>query len=217
MKIIGLQISEIQTIETQGSGEWWDKTWTTGFFKLPAEGPQWLGYEGLESDEQSDRKNHGGADKAICVYSTKHDAHWSSIIEDYGPGAFGENLRVEGLDEENVRVGDIYQVGEAIVQVSQPRQPCWKLARRWKIKDLTKQVEQTGFTGFYFRVLQHGLIEVGQEIKLIEQGEAKWTLAKCNELMHHNRKNLAEIEELANYQLLSANWKDSFLKRLRAV
>ena len=173
-----------------------------------------MAYEVLKGDEQSDRAEHGGSDKALCVYSQDHYGYWQSIIGDIAGGSFGENLTVEGLREEDVRIGDIYEIGEALVQVSQPRQPCWKLARRWRIKDLTKQVEQTGFTGFYFRVLRHGFIEAGQEFSLIERGEEKWTVAKCNDLMHHDRKNLIEIQELCDYQPLSANWKDNLFLRL---
>ena len=214
MKLKSLQLSQVKTIETRGSGEWWDKTWTTGFYKTPVAGAVWLRYEGLKGDEQSNRAEHGGSDKAVCVYTNHHYPHWESIITDMSAGAFGENLTVEGMLEEGVRIGDVYEIGECLVQISQPRQPCWKLARRWRIKDLTKQVEQTGFTGFYFRVLRHGFIEAGQKFKLIEKGEEKWTVAKCNKLMHHDRKNLTEIQELCDYQPLSANWKDNLYTRL---
>ena len=115
--------------------------------------------------------------------------------------------------EEDINVGDVYEVGDALVEVSQPRQPCWKLARRWRIKDLTAQVEKTGYTGFYFRVLRNGYIQAGDEFRLIEKGE--FSLAYCNQIFHHERKNIEAAEELASYRQLSASWKDSLMKRVR--
>ena len=214
MRIDSLQISEIQKIISTGSGEWWDKDWTTGFFKKPVEGKVWLGYEGLDGDAQSDRKNHGGSDKAICAYCSDHFSYWSKQLINVSGGAFGENLTLSGITERDVRVGDIYELGECLVEVSQPRQPCWKLARRWRIKDLSAQVEKTGFTGFYFRVIRNGFIERGNEFKLIDQG--KFSISYCNEIFHHDRKNLEAAKELASYRQLSASWKDSLSNRFRS-
>ena len=145
-------------VTPQGSGEWWDKEWRTGFHKEAREGPCWLGYQGFRGDEVADTRYHGGVDKAVCVYPAEHYPFWNGVpgMAAAGPGGFGENLTTEGLLEEEVCIGDIHALGEALVQVSQPRQPCWKLARRWRVKDLALQVERTGRTGFYFRVLRHG-------------------------------------------------------------
>ena len=213
MEIESLQVSKVNEIKATGSGEWWDKDWTTGFFKEVVTESQWLGYEGLCGDEQSDRKNHGGSDKALCVYSLEHYQYWRTFLGELPMGAFGENLTVSHLLETEVCIGDIYKLGGALVQVSQPRQPCWKLARRWRIKDLTKQVEETGFTGFYFRVLEHGLIESGDSFSLLEKGT--WTIEQCNQLMHHDGKNLSEIKKLVSVKELSANWKDTLYKRIQ--
>ncbi len=213
MRIESLQISEVLEIKSTGSGEWWDKDWSSGFFKKMVKGKQWLGYEGLRGDQQSDRKNHGGADKAICAYSLEHYDYWRELLGALPMGAFGENLTISGLLETEVCIGDIYHLGEALVQVSQPRQPCWKLARRWKVKSLTKQVEETGYTGFYFRVLEHGWIQQDDAFTLEEKGE--WRVQKCNELMHHNRQNFDEIEQLVRVKELSANWKDTLFRRIK--
>ncbi len=213
IKIKSLQVSEIKTISDTGSGEWWDKEWTTGFFKVPVEGAIHLGYEGFAKDDQADRRHHGGSDKAICVYSDDHRGFWREQLGDFEDGAFGENFTITNACEESVHVGDIYKIGEEVlVQVSQPRQPCWKLARRWKIKDLTKQVELSGKTGFYFRVLNPGFVEAGQELQLIERGE--YSLAHCNEIRYRDKNNREALLKLAYYPALSASWKDSFLNSL---
>ena len=214
MKIESLQLSEIRDIKSTGSGEWWDKDWTTGFFKQGVEGKVWLGYEGLEGDAQSDRKNHGGSDKAVCVYCGDHFSYWADQLNGVSGGAFGENLTVSRATEKDVNVGDVYEVGEALVEVSQPRQPCWKLARRWRIKDLTAQIEKNGYSGFYFRVLRNAYIQAGDEFRLIEKGE--FSIAYCNQIFHHERKNFKAAKELASYRQLSASWKDSLMKRVRA-
>jgi len=213
MKIDSLQLSDLRDIQNTGSGEWWDKDWTTGFYKKTVEGKVWLKYEGLEGDAQSDRKNHGGSDKALCVYSGDHFDYWASQLKDVTGGAFGENLTVSGATEKDICVGDIYEVGEVLLEVSQPRQPCWKLARRWRIKDLTAQVERTGYTGFYFRVLRNGYIQAGDEFKLIEKG--CHSIDYCNHIFHHDKQNLEAAKLLASYPQLSASWKDSLMSRVR--
>ena len=214
MFIKSLQVSQIQTIADTGSGEWWDKEWTTGFFKVPVTGAVHLGYEGFLNDDQADRRNHGGSDKAVCAYSDDYRDFWKPQLGDFECGAFGENLTLSGCTEADVNVGDTYKIGEEVlVQVSQPRQPCWKLARRWKIKNLTKQVEVSGKTGFYFRVLKSGKIQSGQELDLVEQGA--FSVAYCNEILYRDKNNFAALEKLAHYSALSASWKDTFVSRLK--
>ena len=215
MKIISLQISTAQIIPTENSGEWWDKEWLTSFYKEPVEDKVWLAYEGLEGDGSADRENHGGVDKALCVYSYEHYDYWSKIIDDLTLGAFGENLTVSGLLEDDICLGDVYQIGDAIVQVSQPREPCWKLARRWKIKDLTKQVEDNGRTGFYFRVLKNGYLHKDQLFTLIKKGHEEWTITRCNEVMKHPKLDLKATAKLAICPELSGSWKDSLSRKLR--
>ena len=118
---------------------------------------------GIEGDGQADLVNHGGVDKAICVYPLAHYPHWQEMIgRELSPAAFGENFTVDGLTEADVCIGDTWRVGEdVLVQVSQPRQPCWKLARRWQRKTLALEVQESGKTGWYFRVLEEGTVQAG--------------------------------------------------------
>lgn len=119
------------------------KPWTTAFYKQPVDGPVQVAGAGLEGDGQADLRHHGGPDKAVCVYSAEHFAYWRDDLgfgEEFGGGAFGENFTVAGLDESSVCIGDVWRIGNVELQVTQPRQPCWKLARRWRLKDLTARV-----------------------------------------------------------------------------
>lgn len=136
-------------------------------------------------------------------------------LGDFEGGAFGENLTLSGGVEREVCVGDIYRIGkDALVQVSQPRQPCWKLSRRWRIKDLTKRVEVSGFTGFYFRVLNCGYVESEQELELVERGQ--YSVDFCNQIKYKDKNNRKALDDLSKYAPLSANWKDGFVSRLRS-
>jgi MOSC domain-containing protein YiiM len=206
-------------IATTGTDEWWDKPWRTGFYKLPQAQPCWLGYEGFRGDEQADRQHHGGVDKAVCVYPLEHYSFWRDTLAmpDLPLGAFGENVTVAGCLEDQVFIGDVFSLGDAIVQVSQPRQPCWKLARRWRIKDLSARVEHTGYTGFYFRVLRHGWVGPAAAIHRIESGSPEWSIARCNHVMHHAKDDLTAAQQLAECSLLSASWKDQLWRRAQGA
>ena len=218
MVILALHTGPARDCATQESGEWWDKEWRTGMYKEPRTGPEWLGYEGFRSDEQADPRYHGGVDKAVCAYPSEHYGHWRSIGEmsEASAGAFGENLTLAGLLEEQACIGDIYSAGEAMLQVSQPRQPCWKLARRWRVKDLALQVERTGRTGFYFRVLRHGQVQAGDRLSLIDRPHPEWTIARCNLLMHHEKGKIEDTRELSSCPELSGSWKDSLWARVQS-
>lgn len=214
-KVVALYAGRVREIKPTGSGEWWDKEWQTGFFKQPRQEPSWLGYEGFRGDEQADRRYHGGSEKAVCVYPTEHYPYWREVlsIPDLPHGAFGENLTVQGLGEKDVCIGDRFSLGEGEVQISQPRQPCWKLARRWQVKDLTLRVEQTGFTGYYFRVIRHGTISPADELVLLERPFPEWTIERCNRIMHHSKSDVESARALSQCPLLSSSWKDGLWLR----
>ena len=218
-KVLALHTGMARDVTATGTTEWWDKEWRTGFLKEPRTDAVWLGYEGFQGDEQADRRYHGGVEKAVCVYPVEHYAYWNEVLPglELPQGAFGENLTTQGMMETTVCVGDVFELGEALVQVSQPRQPCWKLARRWRVKDLSAQVERTGRTGFYFRVLRHGYARAGDGLVLKEQSWPQWTLERCNELMHHQRKDVEGARQLAECPGLSGSWKDALWKRARGT
>jgi len=193
--------------------------WTTGFLKQPMTEPLWLGSTNLEGDGQADLVHHGGTHKAVCVYSAEHYPYWRETLKlaELPWGSFGENFTVGQLTEKDFCIGDVWQIGAARVQVSQPRQPCWKLARRWNIKDLALQVQETGYTGWYFRVLVEGSVQRGMTMSLTERPCPEWTVAAANHLMHHDKKNLDAAASLAALSLLSPSWKETLGKRVARV
>lgn len=206
-----IQMAGMAEVPTGGSDAWWDKPWSTGFFKRAVSGPVWLGYEGLQGDQQADRRNHGGVDKAVCVYSAEHYPCWRETpgLQAMEFGAFGENFTVEGLTESTVCVGDVYQVGEARVEVSQPRQPCWKLSRRWRVRDLAAQVERTGRTGFYLRVLAHGWVESGVPIQRLARPFPELSIAYAHRVRHQQPHDVDAARRLGSCPALSGSWKDA--------
>jgi MOSC domain-containing protein YiiM len=211
--LLSIQVALPRSYGEGGSAE---PDWTTGFFKEPVAGPVFLGRTNLAGDGQADRVNHGGPDKAACAYSADHYDHWRTELNNatLPGGAFGENFTPHGLTETDVCVGDVWSVGPARVQVSQPRQPCWKMARRWGVKDLPTRVVQLGFTGWYFRVLGEGIVEAGMDLVLLDRPCPDWTVAAANAVMHHRKEDRAAAADLAGVPLLSAAWRASLARRL---
>ena len=187
------------------------KDFLTGMCKKPVAGPLLLMKLGFDGDGVGDRKHHGGEDKAVCVYSLDHYAYWSSVLGIEMPGAaFGENLSVVGMLEEAVCIGEIYAIGTAVVQVSQPRQPCGTLAARYGRNDFVKLVADSGRTGFYFRVLTEGQVRAGDTLTLMERDLRGVSIAFANNIFHHDRTNRDGIEKVLAVPALSGSWQRSF-------
>lgn len=214
MKVLSIQVGLPQARRTADDGE---KAWTSGFWKETVTGPVAVGWENLAGDGQADRKNHGGPDKAICVYPKDHWNSWRDVLgPTLFPGAFGENFTTEGSTETEVFLGDIYECGSAVVQVSQPRQPCWKLARRWGIRDLAAEVERSGRTGWYLRVLTLGEVEAPRELVLRERPHPQWSIAEANAIMHDRKTDWEAARALAACPELSASWRRTLLARVES-
>jgi len=192
-----------------------DKQWTTGFFKTPVEGPVFVGSTNLAGDGQADLKNHGGVDKAVLAYSADHYPQWREELHmpDMPYGAFGENLTITGLSEKSVCIGDIFRIGEVVFEVSQPRQPCWKLGRRWRMHELTGLVVGNGRSGWYYRVLNEGSVEAGMPVTLVERPNPSWPIARANEILHYRRTDLALTLELADVPRLADSWVQELRER----
>jgi len=190
----------------------------TGIFKKPSDLPLYLGRMGLDGDGQADLIYHGGEDKAVCVYSSVHFPFWSDEWkEEVAPGAFGENFTVSHITEQELCIGDILHVGGAIVQVSQPRQPCFKLGLKHNKPQLPLRVQQTGRTGFYLRVLQEGMVGQGDELLLASRHPKGITLAEANRIMHTDKKDAAGMRKLLALEELSGSWRETIGTRLVAL
>ena len=208
MEILSIQVGVPSEYGDDAATDPQDRRWFTGFYKTPITGPVEVQALGLVGDGQADPRFHGGPDKAVLAYSADHYPAWRDElgIPEMTSGAFGENLTITGLTEHNVCIGDVYQVGEVIFQVTQPRQPCWKLARRWKWPELPKIVIRTNRCGWYFRVLQPGIITAPTPIILTERPAAEWTIVRANSVMYAKERSL-ERAVLADLPWLSDEWR----------
>jgi len=213
--LLSVQVGVPQPCGDPESNDPMDRPWTTGFYKTPVSGRIWLRRTNLDGDAQADLEHHGGPDKAVNVYPVEHYVYWRKQlgIEALTHGGFGENFSIEGLLEDEVCIGDQFGIGDAVVQVSQPRQPCWKLARRWRVKDLAVRVQENGRTGWYFRVLREGRISAGDPLTLIGKGDVDWSVARANEVMHLRKDDRTAASRLAGCAGLSESWRNTLEKR----
>jgi MOSC domain-containing protein YiiM len=157
MKLLSIQVGRPRTVT------WRRRTVTTGIYKDPVQGRVMLRRHNLEGDEQADLRVHGGWDKAVYVYPSEHYAFWRTQLSGlYLPyGMFGENFTTEGLDESSIRIGDRFGIGDALVEVTQPRVPCYKLAVRFRRPDMPQRFHKSGRCGFYLAVLEEGEVGAG--------------------------------------------------------
>jgi len=190
------------------------EAFTTGFFKSHVDGPVWLGATNLIGDGQANLKSHGGLEKAVCVYPSEHYEYWEQVLHVTAcSGMFGENFTTLGMLEERACIGDVVQIGEAICQISQPRPPCWKLDRCRRIDNLASQVERTGRTGWYLRVLQEGHVQSGASILLLRRPHPEWTVAAANDVLYNGESESRSVQALSTLPSLSASWRDYLLSR----
>jgi MOSC domain-containing protein YiiM len=171
--------------------------------------------DGIVGDNQSDKINHGGVDKAVCLYSQKS---YDFFIEEYGYDlpecAFGENIKLADLDDSEICIGDRYSLGSVVFEVSQPRQPCWKISSIIGIKNLTSTLVKAYKSGFYFRVIQEGSIKPTDSLELIDRKYPKYTIEYINRASLHAKDHQDEIRELLKVDAISDAYKESLQKRL---
>ncbi|UBH15079.1 MOSC domain-containing protein [Macrococcus armenti] len=169
---------------------------------------------GFNGDEVADKKHHGGVDKAVFCYPYAHYEPWRNELNiDIDAGGFGENLCVTGMDESTVHLGDIFEIGSARLQVTQPRKPCWKPARKYGELELSRKTEENGRTGWYFKVLVPGDIHMDDEVRLVERMHYAWSIARCNDVMHRS-DDMNEVKEMSELPELAETWKVSLQKKL---
>lgn len=190
----------------------------TAFRKIPieTEGIE-LGMESFTGDIVQDKKHHGGNDKAICCYNSDHFIKWKNELGfDLGAAAFGENLTLKGdaALETNVFIGDRYQLGEAVVEVSEPRGPCYVIGIRYNYKQFPVHLQQTGFTGYYLRTIQAGIVNKTDKLIHLSSHPEKISVMDVNHIRYHDPNNKEEIKRLVNLKELSRDWREMFEKKL---
>ena len=171
---------------------------------------------GFAIDEQADLKNHGGVDKAVCVYSSHHFGDYSEFlnITEMPIPAFGENFTVDSLDEAEIFIGDIFECGKIKLQISQPRQPCSKTGLFYSNNKVIKFMSVHGSTGFYFRVLRGGQVNAGDIFKRTFT-DSRHSLKYANDLMYRRVNSLDKLREFIDNEFLSKAWKDELSGRLK--
>lgn len=203
MKVISTNIGSEKTIEWRGTSI------TTGIYKEPVEGPIYLDFFAVKSDYINNKEVHGGIDKACYCYSEDYYDYWKSLYPDlnWTFGMFGENLTVSGMDEAEIMIGDIYKMGESVVQVSQPRQPCNKFAAKFRATELISQFIDFEHPGVYLRVIQQGYVSVGDDMKLDLRNERALSVRQIYQLLY-SKKDVVD-KKLAEVALLDANLSKS--------
>ena len=187
----------------------------SAIYKDEVDHPIYVTKTNLDGDEQSDLKHHGGPDKAICVYPSEHYLYWSKKIGHlFQAGDFGENLTLCGLTEDTVMIGDVLKAGDCLFQVTQPREPCYKIAARHNIDQLPFWIRETGYSGYYLRVLEEGYLTKGASIEIIDRNSQAYTVAYANQIMHHDSMNMEAIHKILSVDALSESWKKQFRKKL---
>lgn len=209
MRIVSLQVG------TPATQTYFGKTALTSGHKTPV-AAAYLHRLDFEGNAQADLKNHGGPDKAACVYSFDHYAYWEKELGvTLTPGAFSENLTIAGVREAEVCIGDVFRMGEARVQISQPRGPCSKLAGRFGRKDLPNKIHANSFSGFYFRVLDEGLVRVNDAVERLARHPLGVTVEFANQVIYKQRTDTESLERVLAVEALAAVWREA-LERRRA-
>lgn len=209
MKVISTNVSEPKTIIFN------DQEVETGIFKYPVAEGIFLGNEDVSDDSVVDRRYHGGIDKACYVYSTDHYEYWQKLYPDleFEWGMFGENISIENLNEKEIYVGDIYQLGEAVVQISQPREPCFKLGARFDTQQVVKQFLDADFPGLYLRIIKEGKVVAGDEMTFIESPEMKVTILQYYRTLCDKEPNEEWKQLVLNSEFVRAKKKEDLIKK----
>ncbi len=166
--------------------------------------------DGIVGDEQGDLRVHGGADKALHHYAFDHYPSWRTELGDLPvlgkPGAFGENLSTQGLTEADLCIGDQLRIGSVLLEVSQSRQPCWKLNDRFGVADMARQVQHSGRTGWYYRVLETGMLQAGDAVQLVARPHPQWSLLRLIDVLYRQPLDIAVLESMQALPL-TPSWR----------
>lgn len=202
MRVISLNIGRPIVLVRHG------RQYSTAMNRKPVEGPLLLTQSGFEGDRVSDERVHGGPDRAACCYPLEHYKHMGERLgKELSPPAFGENLTTEGLLESEVCIGDVFEIGSAIVQVTSPRRPCAKLALKHDQPELPVWIQQSGFCGFYVRALQEGAIGSGDAIRLVERPHPDLSIHLAMQAMLKPDEHQAVVAHMASLAEASASWR----------
>lgn len=206
MKVVSLNVGRPQ------QHQWNGKAIRTSIFKSPVTGKRKVSFLNMEGNEQADLRVHGGVNKAVYTYDLSHYEHWKEVLQrdSWEHGLFGENLTTEGLLDEKARIGDVYQMGSARLQVVQPRFPCTKLNVRFRLPDMMERFLEQKRNGIYFRVIGEGFVEAGDEIKLIVPSSFAITVQDYVECYYSKGSNKTILDTILSIPFLPASQRKAF-------
>ena len=210
MKLVSLNVARPQLVAYRGT------TINTGIFKKPVTGPVELRTLNLDGDRQADLRVHGGPWKAVYAYPSEHYPDWRRELPgmDLPWGMFGENFTTAGLAEDDLHVGDRFQIGSAIVMVRQPRTPCQKLAAKFQRDDILERFLHSGRSGFYFSVEQEGAVEAGDAFELLDRNTEGITISEMNRLYVKEKYNQDLLRKAIHTAALPEDWREYLAERL---
>ena len=189
----------------------------SAFAKRPREGAVQVLVDGLAPDEQADRRHHGGPEQALHLYPLDHHAWWRDEIGDHPalqePGGFGSNLAVSGLTEDMVHIGDRFRLGSALIEISCPRQPCWKIEHRFGSKGMVAAIVASARCGWYFRVLETGEVSAGTRLERLAEGEGGWTVARVFAALVAGKGTPDDYAALAVLPALAPEWREKAARK----
>lgn len=211
MQVLSVNISKPTTILINGKEEF------TGYFKTPVENAIFLGKTDVKNDTVVDRIHHGGEDKACYLYGYNHYPFWKTKYPTlhFNFGMFGENITLKTLDETQIYIGDTFQLGDAVIQVSQPRQPCYKMGIKFNDTKIINVFRSLTYSGIYIRVLQEGLVRNGDELKLTERYKKSQTVAEIFKLIYSNNPEQSELENALTNPFLPLRLKEYLTNKFK--
>jgi MOSC domain-containing protein YiiM len=209
VKLVALNVARPRLVVYKG------KTINTGIFKLPVSGPLRLRTLNLDGDRQADLSVHGGPYKAVYGYPAEHYPFWRQELPGVDPpwGMFGENFTTTGLAEDELHVGDRFQIGSSIVMVRQPRTPCHKLAAKFQRDDILERFVLSGRSGFYFSVEQEGSVAEGDSFQLLKRNQEGITISEMNRLFVREKYNPELLRKAIGTAALPEDWREYFSER----
>lgn len=213
MEILSLNVARPRLVVYQGT------TISTGIFKLQVSGPVRLRTLNLDGDRQADLSVHGGPNKAVYGYPSEHYPFWRNELPDMDLpwGMFGENFTTTGLSEDELHVGDRFQIGSAMLMVRQPRTPCYKLGAKFQRDDILERFLLSGRSGFYFSVEQEGSVEAGDAFKPLERTHDGISISEVNRLIAFDRYNRDLLHKAVATSALPRHWRDLFSERIHRL
>lgn len=169
----------------------------------------------IAGDDVANHDFHGGPDRVVCLYPFEHYSYWEEVFQKkLILPAFGENITATGMTEEQVCIGDIYKIGNSILQITQGRIPCVTISNYNEEKQLLKNLVETTLTGYFFRVLEEGTIKFDSEITLLEKHSKEISVSFATQILFHQKEDQASIEKILTVDALAEDWRNRFLKLL---